>query len=163
MKTIVVDETDSVLGVKDDKTITHNDIYRVSSLWLTNSLDQVLIAQRKLTKRNDPGKWGPAVSGTLEESETYETNIYKEAEEEIGLSGVEFQPGPKIFNDDVYRYFVQWFTCQIDWPLDKFTIQTDEVEQIAWINRLELLRDVKTNPDKYIKTAYRFSELFGNS
>ena len=162
MRTIVVDENDNLIGVKDDKTITHKDIYRVAGLWLTNSNDHVLIAQRKLTKKNDPGKWGPAVSGTLEEGETYTTNIYKEAEEEIGLTGHTFQLGPKIFNDDKYRYFAQWFKCTTDWPLEKFVPQKSEVEQLVWVDRQELLRDVIDNPDKYIETAYRFIELFSD-
>jgi len=160
MKTVVVDQDDNLLGVKDDKEITRNDIYRVTGLWLTNSNDQVLIAQRKLTKKNDPGKWGPAVSGTIEEGETYQTNVYKEAEEEIGLTNHTFKLGPKIFNDDRYRYFVQWFTCQTDWPLDKFKPQASEVEQIAWVDRKTLLNDVVKNQNKYIDTAYRFVELF---
>ena len=34
-----------------------------------------------------PEVWGPAVSGTNEEGETYDSNIIKEAQEEIGLTG----------------------------------------------------------------------------
>ena len=56
----------------------------------------MLIAPRVLTNDKDPGKWGPAAGGTLEISETYESNAYKEAEEEIGLTGVEFILGPKM-------------------------------------------------------------------
>lgn len=160
MKTIIVDKNDNYLTVKDDKKVTRDDIYRVSALWLINSQNQILIAQRKLTKKNDPGKWGPAVSGTLEEGETYETNIYKEAEEEIGLTGLTFKPGPKMFNQDNYKYFVQWFICHIDWPLDKFTAQEDEVEKLAWVDRAFLQDDIKKNPDKYIKTAYKWEALF---
>jgi isopentenyldiphosphate isomerase len=160
MKTIVVDEQDKYLTAKYASAITKNDIYRVAALWLTNSKDEILIAQRKLTKKNDPGKWGPAVSGTLEQGETYETNIYREAEEEIGLVGENFKLGPKIFNEDGFRYFVQWFTCALDWPLSKFIPQQSEVEKLAWVKRSILFDDIKKSPEKYIKTAYRFEELF---
>lgn len=161
MKTIIVDKDDNYLTVKDAKALSQGDIYRVSALWLTNSKNQVLLAQRTMEKQNDPGKWGPAVSGTLEEGETYESNIYREAEEEIGVKGIVFQAGPKLFNDDGYKYFVQWYACQLDWPLSKFRPQKSEVEKLAWVEKNQLLKDIAINPNKYIKTAYKFKELLG--
>lgn len=94
-KIVVVNENDEVVGAKKRGTIATDDIYRVSALWITNSNGDVLLAQRALTKKNDPGKWGPAVAGTVEEGETYLGNITKETEEEIGLKDVQFTEGPK--------------------------------------------------------------------
>ncbi len=34
-----------------------------------------MLAQRKFTKNHNPGTWGPAVTGTVAESETYDSNI----------------------------------------------------------------------------------------
>ncbi len=86
-KIIVVDENDKEIGVKERSKITHDDIYRVSGLWLTNSKGEILLAQRSFNKPrdNDPGKWGPAVAGTVDEDETYKENIQKEIKEELGL------------------------------------------------------------------------------
>lgn len=84
-KIIVVDGRDEIIGYKVFKSMRKDDIYRASALWIANSQGEVLIAKRHRLKLHNPLKWGPAVSGTLEEGETYESNILKEAEEELGL------------------------------------------------------------------------------
>lgn len=82
---IIVNEQDEEIGVKHRHDITSDDIYRVSALWIENSHGDVLMSQRGFMKRNNPGKWSAAVAGTIDEGESYSENIYKEAEEEIGL------------------------------------------------------------------------------
>ncbi len=150
-KTQVVDEKDNVIGHKARSEVDYQaDIYRVSALWLTNSKGDVLLAQRKKSKDKDPGKWGPSVSGTLEEGETYESNIYKEAGEEIGLHGVQFQLGPKKRVRSPRNFFCQWYKVTLNKEVKDFSIQEDEVEEIAWVSQDELVREVKVNPDKYI-------------
>lgn len=118
------------------------------------------MAQRQLGKRNDPGKWGPAAAGTVEAGETYESNIYKEAEEEIGLTGYEFGMGPKILNNADRKFFVQWFTCEVDWPIEKFKIQQEEVERLEWINKETLIKQLKDQPDKFIAGSQKVWEHF---
>ncbi|HSX17853.1 MAG TPA: NUDIX domain-containing protein [Candidatus Saccharimonadales bacterium] len=161
MKIFIVDEHDNFLKFVEYQERQPTDIYRVAALWATNPNDQILLAQRKFTKHNDPGKWGPAVAGTIEEGETYETNIYKEAEEEVGLSGVPFKMGPKIFNDKGrFKFFVQWFLAEIDWPIGKFKIQRDEVEEIRWIDKASLKRDLDKSPSNYIAGAEKVWQEF---
>jgi isopentenyldiphosphate isomerase len=78
----IVDAQDNVIAHKNRASIGYaNDIFRTASLWITNSNGDVLLAQRKLDKKVDPGKWAEAVSGTVENDNTYET-IIREAEEE---------------------------------------------------------------------------------
>lgn len=150
-KIIVVNEKDEPIGIKyRDEIDPQEDIYRCSSIWITNSQGEVLLAQRKLTKDHDPGKWGPASSGTVEEGETYESNAYKELEEEIGLVNVNLKLGPKQYYNKVRKFFAQWFFCQIDQPVKEFTLQEEEVEKIEWVGKEDLLTDIKNNPDKYV-------------
>lgn len=150
-KIIIVDENDVPIGSKYRDEIDYKkDIYRWSGIWIENSQGKVLIAQRKLTKDKDPGKWGPAVAGTLEEGETYESNAYKEVQEELGITVDALTLGPKQHADTPRRYFGQWFLCKIDKSLKEFIIQEEEVEQIAWIKKEELVKDMKQNPDKYV-------------
>ena len=83
---VVVDEEDNVVGAELRSIVDEKGLrYRVSGLWLRNSRGEVLLARRALTKTHYPGRWGPAVAGTVEEGESYEQNIVKEAEEELGL------------------------------------------------------------------------------
>jgi isopentenyl-diphosphate delta-isomerase len=147
----VVNDKDEVIGHKLRQEIDwKNDIYRISALWLTNSKGEALLAQRLLTKDKDPGKWGPAAAGTLEKGETYEANIYKEAAEEIGLTGVKFSKGPKQRFHTPRQAFCQWYMGVCDLPADKFVLQPEEVEQVRWISFTELEQDVSNHPSKYV-------------
>jgi isopentenyldiphosphate isomerase len=159
---VIVNKQDLVIGSKQRGTTTYDDIYRVAAVWLSNFNSEVLLAQRKWTKKNNPGKWGPAAAGTVGEGETYEENIYKEAEEEIGLSGVNFQLGPKKLVDlpPTRRYFCQWYTAQIDWPVERFRIQESEVEQIIWVSLRDLFEDTARHPEKYVESASNWKSLF---
>ena len=149
----IVDKDNNLIGVKyRDEVDYSKDIYQVSALWVTNSNRQVLMARRKLTKDKDPGMWGPAVAGTVDEGETYESNIYKEAEEEIGLTGRVFKIGPLQYKDTPRKHFTQWYFVEINLPLKSFTPQESEVEQLVWIDQQELVEDVKNNPDKYVSS-----------
>ena len=147
----IVNDEDEIIGHKRRSEVDYQkNIYRISALWMTNSRGEILIAQRKLTKDKDPGKWGPAVAGTVEQNETYESNNYKEAEEEIGLTGVKFKVGQKQKINKAHKIFVQWFLINIDKNINEFKIQEDEVEQLAWKSKDELLSEIKENPKMYL-------------
>ncbi|MDO8490348.1 MAG: NUDIX domain-containing protein [bacterium] len=149
----IVDDNDEIIEHKDRSEIVLSDIYRVSALWLTNSKGEILIAQRKLTKAHDPGKWGPAAAGTLEEGDTYESNAKKEAEEEIGLTGVEFQLGPKVARripESKWNYFGQWYTAVADKDIHEFVLQDDEVEAVRWISPEDLVKEWEQAPEKFV-------------
>lgn len=148
----VVDDKDEVIGYKNREELDYStDIVRSSSLWITNSLGQVLLAQRKMTKKINPGKWSEAVGGTVENEDTYESTIYREAEEELGITNQVFIIGPKQYiPGPPANYFVQWYRLTIDCPVEVFTPQETEVEQVVWFDLSILKNDVKNNPDKYI-------------
>ena len=149
-RVVVVDENDNVIGVKDRSAITHSDIYRVSSLWVKNSAGDVLLAQRKHTKKHDPGKWGPAAAGTIEEGETYQSNIVHEAQEEIGLQNIAPKSGPKVRVRGEYNFFDQWYILTVDKAASDFTISEEEVEQVKWFTRAELADELQKRPEQFL-------------
>lgn len=159
-KIIVVDENDNIIGYKDRELITQSDIYRVSALWITNGKGDILLAQRAFTKSHNPGKWGPAVAGTVEEGESYLENIIKEAKEEIGLENINPKIGPKIRKTGEYNYFGQWFLLKIDKSIDEFVIDKNEVEQLKWLSKDKLLNEVENFPDKFLKNIRQNIEMF---
>ena len=55
------------------------------------------------------------MSGLLEEGETYESNIIKEAKSEIGLTLTKFTLGPKMRESDRHEFFAQYFFATILW------------------------------------------------
>lgn len=157
---ILVDHNDNAIGAIDRSEITSVDFFRVAALWLTDQYGNILIAQRKLDKLNDPGKWGPAVAGTIEVGETYESNIYKEAEEELGLIGLDFHPGPIQLVEHTRSFHCHWFTSVADQEYP-FKLQPEEVEKVAWISPEDLHYEITNHPEKYIHSMYESIRLFG--
>lgn len=142
-KIIIVNEKDEQIGLKERGTVEQKDIYRVSALWVTNSKGEILLAQRSFNKKNNPGAWGPAVAGTIDEGETYEKNIYKEAEEELGITGYKFKKSIKTNRIEEYRkhrHFTQWFKLSADFKITDFKIQKEEVEQVKWFEKEEIIK-----------------------
>lgn len=162
MKIIIVDENNKIIGSKERNEIQSEDIYRVSGLWITNSDGYILLAQRKFTKRNDPGKWGPAVAGTVEEGESYKENIIKEAYEELGLEDIKPKEGPIRRNIGVHNYFSQRFYLTVDKNINEFKIAEDEVEQIKWFKREELQKLIKEKSEMFIKSLQNWVDEFSD-
>lgn len=136
------------------------DIVRSASLWITNSDGDILLAQRKLTKRNNPGKWSEAVGGTVEGEDDYESTMLREAEEEIGFSVDNYVIGPKQYVSSPTKYFVQWYVATVDCPIEAFHIQEEELEQLAWINQEQFRNELKNTPEKYIDEMQDIARLF---
>lgn len=158
---IVVDEKDNVVGQEPRETVDKKNLrYRVAALWIKNSKGESLLARRAYTKSHDPGKWGPAAAGTVEEGESYEENVIKEAEEELGLKDLSIKKGPKTRSEGKYRHFTQWFTCTVDRSIDGFKIQEEEVAEVRWFSKEELRNQIKSNPEEFLKKMGEYLELF---
>ncbi|MFA5126767.1 MAG: NUDIX domain-containing protein [Patescibacteria group bacterium] len=157
---IIVDKNDNIVGYKDFSDMKKEDIYRVSALWLTNSKGEVLLAKRAYNKKHHPGKWGPAVAGTIEKGETYGSNIKKEAKEEIGLDGIEFIKGPKTFYNNDFFHFTQWYTVVVDRGIDDFFIDNNEVAEIKWFSKKEINKKIEEDPEFFLPNLPSYFELF---
>jgi len=158
---IVVDENDNVIGCKPRDVVDKEGLmYRVSGLWIKNSRGESLLARRAYTKTHSPGRWGPAAAGTVDEGETYEENMVKEAEEELGLMNVKFEKGPHIGVSGKYNYFTQWFSLLIDEPENYFKIQEEVVVEVKWFSEQELRDQLEKNPKDFLKNMGKYLELF---
>lgn len=156
MRIPVVDVNDVQIGFKERDELVAGDFYRVAALWLTNSKGEILLAQRAYTKTNSPGKWGPAVAGTVEEGETYDSNIVKEIFEEIGLtiSIDQLSKGPKVFVRTTEKgFFDQWYFYTTDLPSDEFVIPEDEVAQVRWVNRSDFDTWYAEHPEDFLSNT----------
>ena len=149
----IVDSNDSVIGSKDKDQLSLADIYRVARLLIINSNNELLLAQRAFVKEKDPGVWGLAVEGTVEANETYETNIRKEAQEEIGITLEELELGPKLRMHGKFNHWCQFFIARIDLKIDGLILQEEELEAVEWFDRTSLQQEVKLHPEKF---GYRF-------
>jgi isopentenyldiphosphate isomerase len=149
MKIPIVNEQDEIIKIIDANERQKGDIGRVSALWITNENGGILLAQRAFRKLRDPGRWGAGVAGTLEEGETYEQNVIKEAEEEIGLKNFTLKFERKVRRSSSHEYFAQWFSAVVkkEYPFIK---QDHEVEQIKWFSKGEILKMFKENPELFV-------------
>ncbi len=159
MRIPIVNEQDEIIGYKDRKDRDPKEITRVAALWVTDKDGNILLAQRSFSKKNDPGLWGPAAAGSVEEGETYESNIIKEAEEEIGLKDIKPKIGPKIRRSTSHEYFGQWFTVVVDHNYP-FTKQDEEVELVKWFSKDDLKKLVEEKPEMFLSGFDRYFELF---
>lgn len=160
-KIVIVDEEDNIIGNKPREEVDKESLrYRVTGLWLKNSKGESLLARRAYIKTHYPGRWGPAASGTVDEGETYEVNMVKEAEEELGLKNINLIKGPNIKISGKYNHFTQWFVLTIDKPANEFKIQKDEVVEVKWFSEKELRQELKDNSKEFVKNMKRYVELF---
>jgi len=156
---VIVNEKDEIIGYKGRESVAKEDIYRVAGLWIENSRGEVFLTKRVFSKKNDPGKWSPAVSGTVEEGETYDSNIYKEAEEEIGLKDCELQKGEKRRITGEHNFFVQWYFAKLDKKIEDFKLDKGEVEEAWWFSKEEVEKMIEQNPEKLVEGLKRIPRL----
>ncbi|MCX6752682.1 MAG: NUDIX hydrolase [Candidatus Nomurabacteria bacterium] len=159
MKIPIVNEQDEIIRYEDRETRNPKDICRITGLWITDHEENILLAQRAFTKKLSPGLWGPAVAGTVEEGETYESNILKEVKEEIGLTGLKLVLGPKVRRSTSHEYFVQWFTAVVDHDYP-FVKKDDEVESIRWFSKEEVLKLLEKKPEMFLANFKQYKEYF---
>jgi isopentenyl-diphosphate delta-isomerase len=153
MKVIIVDENDNPIGLAERDQWEKDTIHRVSALWLTNSRGEVLLARRSFNKLHNPGIWGPAAAGTVEEGETYESNIIKEVAEEIGvvIAADQLTQGPKHLAGTPGNYrFVQWYLATLDVPYGALRLQEEEVAEARWVPLNEFKEWVAKKPDEFV-------------
>lgn len=160
-KIIVVDDKDQIIGHRTRYEVDKENLrYRVSALWIKNSKNEVLLARRAYTKSHNPGKWGPAVAGTLEEGESYKENIIKEAKEELGLDKISLKEGPKIKKDGKHKFFAQWFVSIIDKLSEEFKIEKEEVAEVKWFSKNSLKLELSNNPEEFLSSVSEFIDVF---
>ncbi len=155
MRIPIVNEQDEIIGHKERTDRYIEELVRATGLWVTDKDGNVLLAQRSLNRRYGPGLWGPAAGGVVEEGETPETCMLREAEEEIGLRGLKIKPGPKIRLDDCFAYF---FTVTVESDY-KYKKQNEEVGQLKWFSEKEINELLKEKPEIFLNDFKKFMEL----
>jgi isopentenyldiphosphate isomerase len=139
----LVDEQDNVIGQKRRADLTKDDCWRMVSIWIENSSGQVLLQQRSLNKLRSPGLWTPAAEGTVTLGDDYYESAVRELGEEIGLFDVELKPTKKIHAQfESGRRQMHGYTVVCDWPVEKFTLQAEEVEQIQWVDKAQVIAEI---------------------
>ena len=124
-------------------------------LWLVNSKGEVLLARRADNKSQDPGLWGPSVTGKLESGENFEEAAVREAQEELSL-----QPGSyslhELFETDFdhpdgqLRRFKVFATHISDDQAAKLTFDAVEVAEIKWLAVPDVKKLLNSKPGEVV-------------
>ena len=148
----VVNEQDEVIEYKERSEIQIEDIYRVASLWVMNEFGEILLAQRASKKSHNPNKWTCVVNGTVEKGESYEENIIKEAEEEIGVK-IRKNHTPILLAKELFvsnwKHFVAMFFVRLP-KSTSFVFDEQEIQAVKRVNREELRELLEKFSDDFV-------------
>jgi isopentenyl-diphosphate delta-isomerase len=155
-KYAVANNQDEIVGYKTKDELVAGDILRASGLWIVNGKGEVLLVQRAHTKKHGALKWAISVAGTVEEGETYASNIVKEAEEEIGITIQESDliVGQHEFAKGEHFFFYQEYFLRRDLEISDLVIQKHEVENVQWISVPELTQWFSEKPDDFLSSFH---------
>lgn len=157
-------------GNKTGKTATIEALHKngkwhkVVGIIIYDQNKNILMQQRAIKEKSDPGKWDIAAAGHIGSHEKELEGIKRELKEEIGLSLKEdeikhFMSYKKeVKNDTVNKKHIEdIFIAQIDSKkINKFKVQKKEVEQVSWLGIDEVKslvenKMVKTRDNMYKK------------
>ncbi len=158
------DKNNQKLGYKMRSELTDDDCWQSVCLWIENDAGQVLLQQRALDRKVDPGMWTNAVIGIVVDDDSEDDTALRETEEEIGLNGFEFVKTKRLRYKATFGWrWAQGYKLICNWPLEKFTIQAEEVAQIKWVDKKQLLLEITgkaKHSRPYPKVCRKWPELF---
>ncbi len=155
----VVDEQDNPIGAETKDVIWREGLWhRVARVLVFNEANELLVQQRG-DKPLFPFRWAESVGGHVGAGDTYEETARREAEEEIGVTGLLLRrlgkyPASAVFEARqpvgtiTLNKFETTFQTTLDQEeLERFT-QTEEVRGIAWWPVSRVVEFTRNNPDK---------------
>jgi isopentenyl-diphosphate delta-isomerase type 1 len=143
--------------------------HRTVHVWILNRENKLLIQLRSPSKIQDPNLWDISCAGHISAGEDSKTAAMRELKEELGISvfteelklisevtDQSVTNGETFINNEIHDIFL----IRKDIEIDEMTLQDDEVSEVKWIDHLELKKDLKANPSKYVIHDEEYRLLF---
>jgi len=151
----VVNERDEVIDRKPRSEVHRLGLlHRAVHVLVFNSLGQVFLQKRSMTKDKSPGLWDSSASGHLDCGEAYDACAVRELWEEIGLQLpvcperlFRIAAGPETDQEFVWVY-----RCEAEGP---FALNPEEIERGGWFAPEEITRWIADRPEDFAG-AFRF-------
>lgn len=153
----VVDENDREIGAAPKEQVWRQGlVHRVARIVITNPAGEVLV-QRRGDKPLYPHRWDLSVAGHVAAGQTYLQTAKREAEEEIGATGLDlrllgkqyeqarFQAAPPV-GEIIMNKFATTYAATLDHLPTQ--LAEGEVESVQWWSAEKLRQFVQEHPDE---------------
>ena len=167
----ILDENGISTGIRKEINAVHTDgdWHKVIQIFVVNG-NKILLQQRALDKKSDPGKWCASASGHISAGETSFTAAIKEFYEELGIEvernklklvdtfkspSIRTANGKTIYNN----HFVDLYISEQSIDLGKVRLQQEEVAQVKFYEISEFESMVKSRDERLTDTPILFEHL----
>jgi isopentenyl-diphosphate Delta-isomerase len=163
-KVQIVNENDQPIGgATREETWTKGLYHQTIHIIITDEAGNILLQKRSPQKNLYPNRWTNAVSGHVDEGETYEMSASRELSEEIGISTPLKYLGKFVFHHQgdgkIINQFNGVFRGEIshDTPL---VLAPEEVSETRWFTHDELASKIAGTPDNLTPVAQEVIRRF---
>ncbi|WP_125582503.1 NUDIX hydrolase [Levilactobacillus cerevisiae] len=118
------------------------EFHLVVDAFIFNPAGQVLLQQRSPDKLNFPSCWDCSVGGSVVAGETITAAMHREMTEELGLD-ISVTPADNFLLQPHSHWIEAWFAFQTDWTVADFTIQTAELQRVAYFDPVNAHRHLQ--------------------
>ena len=128
--------------------------HKAVAVFIINSKNQVLLQKRSKNKKMWPDMWDISAGGHVLAGEFGFQAIIREIKEELGLSvkkeeiifiGCSTSINKK--GDILNKHFNEYYVVTKDIDEKKLKLQKEEVSEVKWINKEEIIERIKNNYD----------------
>lgn len=145
----VVDDNDSVISCAPRWKVHQDGLFhRAIHLWIFNAQNEILLQKRSPTKDRFPNRWTSSVSGHVDAGENYQTTVYRESKEELGIDlnhSVE-EIGYFPASHHTEEEFIKLYKIVYEGSLKP---HAGEVSEVAWCSLQKLENWLKTTPEDF--------------
>jgi len=137
----IYDEDRKLTGrtMKKGEPFKEGDYHLVVHVCIFNDRDEMLIQKRQKDKESNPDMWDLSVAGSSIKGETSREAGEREVLEEIGYR-IDLSEERPFFTINYQYGFDDFYLVERDLDLDELTIQEEEVQDLRWASREEVLR-----------------------
>ncbi len=167
----ILDKNGILTGEKKERDKIHVDgnWHKVVQIFIVND-NGIMLQQRSLNKKSDPGKWCASASGHISSGESSIDAALKEFREELGITlnkeeiklidtfaspSVRYNNGNKIINN----HFVDLYIVTRNIDVNDVILQKEELEKVDYFTIEEFINMVNTKDERLTDTPILFEHL----
>lgn len=152
----VLNEKGIFTGKVETREICHKEglWHKAVVVFIINSKGQVLLQRRSPNKRMWPNTWDVTAGGHVLAGEFGFQAIIREAQEELGIilnknemTFLGSSISTNLKGDIINNHFNEYYIVNKDLDETTLTLQKEEVSEVKWINKEEIISKIINNYD----------------